>query len=171
MTNDQVLDFIIDEFEGTKFVDHPDDRGGPTKFGITKKTLSGWRGRSVRTNDIHELTKKEAKAIYLDRYVVPVRGGDFQSGLLRLAVVDYAVHSGTRRAIKAIQEIVKTSPDGVMGPITFEAVKGYGENKLFTKLMAERFVFLAKLVSRDATQATFIYGWAKRLAMILERSA
>ena len=35
------------------YVDHPDDRGGPTNYGITQKTLSDFLG--------HEATKEEVQ--------------------------------------------------------------------------------------------------------------
>ena len=167
MDLDKDLDFIIQNFEGSEFVDHPDDRGGPTKFGITKKALSGFLGRSVSTNEIHELTLTLARKVYVDRYAKPVRANDLQSPR-RLAGVDYAIHSGPVKAIKAIQEIVKVAPDGILGPVTWAAIQKNDPRGLCAKLMGERLVFLTRLVSRDRTQAEFIYGWGKRLAKILE---
>ena len=171
MTTDEALDFIITNFEGTTFVDHPDDRGGPTKFGITKKSLSRARGVAVMTNDIHELTRVEAKTIYAADYVTPVRGQDISYGPLRLAAIDYAIHSGPRTAVKAIQEIVGVATDGIMGPITWGAITKHDQRGLFVRLMAQRLTFLTRLVSRDATQVSFVYGWGKRLAKILDVAA
>ena len=170
-TVDEILDFVIDRFEGTKFVNHPDDRGGPTKFGITKRTLSRARGETVKSNDIYTLTRKEAKRIYINSYVDPVRGGDLEYGPLRLAVIDYAIHSGTKRAIKAIQESVSVMPDGILGPVTWHAIGRFDERSLFLKVMAHRTIFLTRLVARDTRQTVFIFGWGKRLARILESGA
>lgn len=171
MSTNKVLDFIIDNFEGTKFVDHPDDRGGPTKFGITKKTLSRARGRAVTTNEMHLLTRDEAKEVYVESYVNPVRGDDLRYGPLRLAAIDYAIHSGPKRAAKAIQEIVGVPLDGIIGPVTWGAIQDYKSRSLFVNLMAHRLTFLTRLVSRDHSQVSFVYGWGKRLAKILEVSA
>ena len=171
MSTNEVLDFIIDNFEGTRFVDHPDDRGGPTKFGITKKALSRAKGKAVRTNDIHTLTREEAKAIYADAYANPVRANELSYGPLRLAAIDYAIHSGPKRAVKAIQEIVGVLPDGIIGPVTWAAIQGCESRSLFVRLMSHRLTFLTRLVSRDHSQVTFVYGWGKRLAKILEVSA
>lgn len=170
-TVDRTLDFVIDNFEGTKFVDHPDDKGGPTRFGITKKSLSRVRGASVLNNDIHKLTRVEAKAIYVRNYVEPVWGGKISYGPLRLAVVDWSIHSGPKRVVKAIQEIVDVSTDGIMGPVTWAAMATHEPRGLFLRLMAARIVFVSRLVARDRSQIAFLYGWGCRLAKILEVAA
>jgi|TARA_R110000824_G_scaffold21078_6_gene78859 lysozyme family protein len=170
-TVDKTLDFVIDNFEGTKFVDHPDDRGGPTKFGITKKALSKMRGRAVRNDDIHKLTRVEAKSIYVSDYVEPVWAGKMSYGPLRLAVVDWSIHSGAKRVVKAIQEIVEVTTDGIMGPITWAAISGHEPRSMFLRVMAARTVFLSRLVARDNSQVVFLYGWGRRLAKILESAA
>jgi lysozyme family protein len=171
MSTDEVLDFIITNFEGTKFINRSDDHGGPTKFGITKQSLSRARGVSVRGNDIHKLTRKEAKAIYIASFVKPVRGDEFAYGPLKLAVIDYAIHSGTKLAIKAIQESVNVMPDGVMGSLTWAAIENHKTRSLFLRLMAHRTMFLTRSIARDARQSVFAYAWGKRLARILESGA
>jgi lysozyme family protein len=50
------------------FVDHPADRGGPTKFGITQKTLSRALGRQATTEDVRRLTREIAAEIYRRTY-------------------------------------------------------------------------------------------------------
>ena len=40
---DRIIDGLIVAEGG--YVDHPADRGGPTKYGITRKTLAAWRKR------------------------------------------------------------------------------------------------------------------------------
>ena len=167
--SDDVLDFIIDEFEGG-FISHPDDSGGPTKYGVTKKALSGYLNHAVRTNDIHELTKEGAKNVYRAAYVKAVRGDDIEYRPLRLAMVDYAIHSGPRRVIRALQDIVGTACDGLLGPITWKAIQDHDPHSLFVQLMAERMIFLTRIVSNDKSQVSFIKGWGKRLARILEQS-
>jgi lysozyme family protein len=70
-----------------------------------------------------------------------------------------------------MQEIVGVTTDGLMGPVTLGAVQSYDGRTLFLKLMAHRLTFLTRLVSRDTSQVSFIYGWGKRLAKILDVAA
>ena len=67
MTSDQILDDVIRR-EGS-YVHDPQDRGGPTKYGITQRTLRAWRGQAVTAEDVRQVTRDEARAIYRRRYV------------------------------------------------------------------------------------------------------
>src|SRR5690606_7789917 len=50
------------------FVNHPADKGGATKFGITRATLAAWRTRPVSVEDVQRMNREEAAAIYRKRY-------------------------------------------------------------------------------------------------------
>jgi len=95
---DTILDEIIRREGG--YVNHPDDRGGSTNFGIAAQTLGEWRklGRPASAAEVQALTKDEARALYRQQYIT---GPGFEAithpGLLHL-LVDTAVHSGPKRA-------------------------------------------------------------------------
>jgi lysozyme family protein len=61
---DTILDEIIRREGG--YVNHPADRGGPTKYGITAQTLGRWRklDRPATATEVKALTETEARAIY-----------------------------------------------------------------------------------------------------------
>ena len=50
VTAEQIINDILEREGG--FVNHPNDRGGPTNHGITQGTLEAWRGRDVTVGDI-----------------------------------------------------------------------------------------------------------------------
>ena len=56
MTTKEIIDGIIKREGG--YVDHPADRGGPTKFGITLATLEAWRGHRITAAYMKDLRKK-----------------------------------------------------------------------------------------------------------------
>lgn len=58
---DKMIDDIIRR-EG-EYVDHPNDRGGPTKYGITQKTLSQYLGYAAVKSDVQNLDIEVARAI------------------------------------------------------------------------------------------------------------
>lgn len=83
------------EHEGG-YVDHPSDPGGATKYGITIKTLGGWRKRPVTKGDVRQLSKSEASEIYRARYWNAIDGDKLQPGVDAVAL-DIAVNHGVGR--------------------------------------------------------------------------
>src|SRR5437667_223125 len=70
LTTDQIIDEIIHR-EGGVFVDLPEDRGGPTKFGVTLTTLREWKHNDALTaSDVEALGEPEARTIIRHRVVV-----------------------------------------------------------------------------------------------------
>lgn len=145
------------------YVNHPEDRGGPTNFGITLKTLADWRGTEVTELDVARLTRQEARLIYLSRYWNPVRGDDLPPGV-DLVVFDSAVHLGVPRAVRMVQRVVGTTPDGVLGQKTLAAIRAMPAESLIQRICAERLEFLRTL----GNWQTFKNGWQRRLQRLEE---
>ena len=53
------------------FVNHPADKGGATKYGITQATLGSWRGlkRNATVAEVQSLLQSEAEQIYYKNYI------------------------------------------------------------------------------------------------------
>jgi len=75
---EQAVDIVLQHEGG--FVQHPRDPGGATKFGITRETLSRAGGCPVSVEDVRELTRAEAVAIYRWLYWDVVRADDLPPG-------------------------------------------------------------------------------------------
>ena len=86
---------VILKHEGG-YVNDPDDLGGETKYGISK--------RSYPNLDIKNLTKSEAVAIYERDYYIPLKIGEFTNINLALNYMDMAVNSGKTNATKLLTE-------------------------------------------------------------------
>lgn len=157
---------IIDELirrEGG-YVNHPADRGGPTKFGITQKTLGQWRGRSVSAQEVRDLEESEARAVYAKLFVSEPKLDQVQDAALRELLIDCAVNHGPARAVKWLQTALGTPADGVIGPRTLAALAEQRAADLYKRVLAARIVFYGRLVTDDRAQAAFAAGWAARAA-------
>ena len=166
----EIIDGIIRREGG--FVDHPADRGGPTKYGVTRQTLQRWRGGPVTIGDVRGLEESEARRIY-ERLYLAAPGFDRAVGERKLLslLVDCAVQHGPRRAARWLQAAAGAAVDGVIGPRTIEAVKAAGEKVLYKRVLAARCRFYGNIVARDPSQAAFAAGWAERLAEFIEEAA
>ena len=174
-----LVDELIEREGG--FVDHPADRGGATRFGITEAVARahGYAGPMAL------LPREEAEAIYRRLYWTRPRFDQVASRSSRIAaeLFDTGANMGPgvaatflQRALTALNRNGKDypdlTPDGRVGPATlgaldrFLAIRGRerGEVVLMRALEAlqgERYLRLAE--KRPANEA-FLYGWlANRL--------
>ena len=132
-------------------VDHPDDPGGETKYGISK--------RSYPEVNIAALTLDEAKAIYRRDYWDRVRADELPEEL-RFPLFDAAVNSGVAQSIKWLQRAVGVRDDGVIGPITMVAVNSTTRYKNAANFLGQRLKHMTDLRHWDQ----FGRGWARRIA-------
>lgn len=121
------------------------DSGGPTKYGITHRTLAGHRGvAAVTADDVKKLTLTEAELIYRKSYWVQ-SGGDVLPVGLDYAAFDFGVNSGPSRAVKSLQKVLGVPQDGIVGGQTLAAVKARNVDELITAYCEERMRFLRSL--------------------------
>jgi|TARA_R110000824_G_scaffold260399_1_gene449042 lysozyme family protein len=162
MTIDKVLNDVLDREGWPKYTDHPHDRGGPTKGGITIRTLDAWRHRRCTRKELQRLQKKEALSILRRRYV-DVQGIQLLDNyLIQPQVVDNAVLSGPVLAVKDLQRAINVSDDGIIGPVTIKKIDEFGQERTNTLLVKERTIRLSRIVVNDDTQLVFLVGWLKR---------
>lgn len=141
------------------YVNHPRDPGGATNHGVTQATLNAWRkAKGLGKQDVKVLTKKDASSIFVHNYLRPVWFDQLPAGL-DYAMADYSVNSGPARAIKALQRIVKTKVDGVLGVNSMAAINQRNAAGLITLLCEERFAFMKRLKHWP----TFKGGWTTRV--------
>lgn len=88
-------------FEGG-YVNDPDDPGGETNFGISK--------RAFPKEDIRNMTPARASEIYLNKYWIPIHGDDLPDKL-DLCVMNCAVNSGVGTALKLLKAMSDSDPD------------------------------------------------------------
>jgi lysozyme family protein len=134
-------------------------------MGITRKTLSAWRGEPASREDVMMLERHEASRIYREKFWMAMAGDDLPDGL-DLVLFDDGVLSGPRTAIRDLQRALHITVDGVMGQDTLAALAARPVTDTIALLQAER---LARLKSLPHF-ALFGRGWSRRLQRI-ERQA
>jgi len=166
MIDEAAIQFAVDgviQREGG-FVDHPSDRGGPTKYGITKATLERVRGRPVSVEEVRNLTRAEAEQIYKDIYIRRPGLNHIEDQGLFLLLFDSAVQHGSRTAVRFLQEVLGVPADGIIGPVTLHALHGRDLSMVYRAVLRERMLFYGRIISRNPSQAVFAAGWMSRLA-------
>ena len=170
------FNYVIDKLlkiEGG-YVDHPNDRGGATNWGITIGTLSAWRGKKVTKDDVKKLTQDEAKKIYKKNYWDAINLDSIISVLVAELVFDQSVNRGPKTAAKNLQESankllkVKLVEDGVIGPKSISAINSLPEVSLAVEFFKDAQLDYATIVQKNTSQASFIRGWTNRTHALLD---
>lgn len=141
------------------YVNHPADTGGATNFGITQKTYGAFlAARGIAERPVKNISKTEVRAIYEQEYAQKIQFNLLPAGV-DYALLDFAVHSGVRRAAKTIQKIAGVPTDGIIGAQTLKALKQQPVEPLIEALCMERMAFLKRLKNWHA----FKRGWTTRV--------
>ena len=146
---DLIIDDILQREGG--FVDNPDDRGGPTKFGITLAALQQYhKSDKLAAADVAALSKAEAETILRNNYVDRPGFNLISDNQVRAFLVDWGVNSGPATAIKHLQILLPgCKADGVLGPDTAKIANSCDQAKLLSHLIILRLDFVHHLVKND----------------------
>ena len=180
---DECVNVVIG-FEGG-FSDHPQDRGGKTKYGITEATLNAaFSAGLVSHNNIKELSVDEAKIIYKANYWDKCKCGNLPRPL-DMCVFDAAVHHGVGTSSKFLQEAMNKIVgadilviDGIIGPMTLGVIEGWltrykNDCSFPIVFICDRFIdrrlkFCSNIVANDGSQLKFLHGWLNRVLKLKE---
>lgn len=175
-----IINGVIEREGG--FIDHPDDRGGATCWGITEAVArsAGYQG------PMETLPRQVAYNIYLDRYVNRPGFSNISniSEIIAEELVDTGVNMGVQVAGKFLQRALNVANragrdyrdiavDGQVGPATYEALRSFikargkdGELVMLTmlnSLQGARYIELCELREQNES---FVYGWFRHRVTI-----
>lgn len=164
---ERMIDDILRREGG--FVNHPNDRGGPTRFGITLRTLGKWRRTGVDAEDVRNLGIEEAEAIYRANYFTGPKIHLLPERLQPL-MFDMSINHGPATAVKLLQRTLNDagfgcSVDGGIGEETVRCAKAAEAalaQQLVNRLVEQRVALYRAIVAGDASQKVFLAGWMNR---------
>jgi lysozyme family protein len=173
---DTLITKVIDR-EGRAYENVANDRGGPTKFGITLGRLRTEWGRHCTADHVRNLTEEQARKIYRDAYFVRPRIDQLPEQIVEF-VFDSYVTSGTW-GIKFVQRVLADvgfdmPEDGVVSAEVVDAAEkaqaAMGRDFL-RALIVERANFFGRIVANDGSQGKFLRGWINQRAAKFWESA
>lgn len=175
MSVPKIIDAAIEREGGSKFTDHPSDKGGPTRWGITEKVARahGYAG------DMRDLPRGFAVAVYTKTYVNgPGFGKVLEvSELIGEELVDTGINMGPglpgpwlQRILNVLNQQQRTFPDlvvdGDIGPATISALRTVikqrgadGVTVILRMLNGFQVVRYIELAEGREKNEDFLYGW------------
>ena len=149
------------QFEGG-YVNHSEDKGGPTNKGVTLATYRDYCGHEKTIKDLQNMSFGTWQNIMKDLYWDKCRADEIQNQSLAEIIVDWCVNSGLI-GIRKVQEVAGVRPDGIVGPKTLSAINGADAEQLFDRIWKARQQFYINLVKKNPRQQVFMNGWMNRL--------
>jgi lysozyme family protein len=154
---DDAIAFVLEQEGG--LTDDPNDPGGVTKFGISKKAYPNL--------DIRNLTVAEAMDIYKRDYWAPCKCDELPREFA-ISLFDCAVNQGTQTAICIMQRALKVKDDGIIGPKTLAAAHA-AQPRAMRLALAERLAAYARLMAAKPNLLVFAINWSFRVLSLAKR--
>lgn len=163
------IDFLL-KWEGG-YVDHPNDKGGPTNRGITVPVLKvAYAQGVVKHCDIKALTKEEAMAIYKKNYWNR-HGWNELAWPVCAATLDISVNHGARGWALIVQRACNKLGaglvvDGKYGAKSKAALWSLAKKEpkgLALAICEMKQDYYNRIVAADESQKVFLKGWTNRV--------
>ena len=140
------------------YVNHPDDPGGETNLGVTKRVYSNWTSENdLAVKDMKDITVDDVSPIYKLSYWQKAKCDQLPIGV-DYVIFDMSVNHGVSRAAKFLQGVVGAEKDGIIGSKTLAMVNDMDKSDMIEALCLEREDFYRNL----NTFSTFGKGWLNR---------
>jgi lysozyme family protein len=168
---------VILQHEGG-YVNHPNDPGGATNFGVSLRFLAehpelgDFDGDGdVDVEDIRNMTEADAQKVYRVMWWDKYGYGRIIDQTIATKVMDLSVNMGAKRAHILLQTALnnafglKLTVDGVLGPASFSVINSCTddtEQTLLTAYCNEAFGFYQRLIAKNPKFKAFEKGWKKR---------
>ena len=144
------------------YVNHPNDPGGETNWGVTKAVARDFG----YTGSMRDLPRDTAKRIYRVKYWDAVKADEMPAAV-RYPLFDAAVNSGVGQAARWLQRALGVADDGKIGAITIAKAKQSDGVAVASAMIGQRLQFMTNL----STWPAFGKGWARRIASLMQEAA
>lgn len=178
---------IILKHEGG-FVNHANDPGGATNYGISIRFLRGIpiidadfdKDGDVDIEDIKNMTPEQAGKLYKKYFWDVNKYQNINDDTIATKIFDMTVNMGAKRSHIIVQTALnkcfgtKLTIDGVLGPATMSiinAIEDDNEQIALTSICEEQFAFYLRLVEQKPELKVFINGWKRRAFSLSKANA
>ena len=150
------------------YVNDPDDPGGETKFGISK--------RSYPNLEIETLTLKDAKKIYYNDFWLKQKCDQLEENIA-IELFDTSVNMGNGQGAKIFQKALNLTNrnqkdyhnikvDGGIGPKTLKAYEANkNERRLYNVMNILQGAFYVDIMERNEVAEKYV-GWFDRVTVV-----
>ncbi len=169
---DDAIEPIIEQEGG--YTNHPNDRGGPTKWGITLNFYQNNVNPNATKEVIKNLDKGTAKELYKDNFWQPegfvvdeLSLGDLPVPIGEV-ILSYSINMGQKTGHTLLQKGINNlgyniSEDGWLGPNTIEKAENCDPMDLLKAISIKAATRYNEIILSNRSQKVFLEGWMRRI--------
>ena len=155
------FEIMIANEGGYKLTNNPNDRGGVTYAGISRKFWLSWQGWAFIDRDDIPPTQL-VRDFYKTNFWDVIRGDELTDNRIASSIFNFAVNTGVKVAVKLAQIVVGVTPDGSLGEKTLAALNASSASTFSSNYTLAKVARYRDIVKRDPTQKVFLLGWINR---------
>jgi lysozyme family protein len=149
------------------FVNDPDDAGGATNMGVTVSTFRQWNHEETENmqtsiDELKAMSPDEAAEICKKEYWDEWQADEIENQSVAEELVEWAWGSG-KWGIIIPQRALRLTADGIVGPMTINAVNNADQEAFFNLVRDLKIKFLDNLVDNHPEDQKFLTGWLNRI--------
>jgi lysozyme family protein len=166
--NNRFLDIyrIVMEYEGG-YVNHPNDPGGETYKGISRRAHPNWKGWQL-IDQKKPVPEQLVQEFYYNNYWLRLRSDEMPYPVGEY-LFDFGVNAGISRAVITVQRALNIKADGVLGPVTIGAIQKQDPQKLMYELLKDRVGYYTTITMQNSRFQVFFLGWIRRTIEVFDR--
>jgi len=155
------------------YTNDPDDPGGETFKGISRKMNSKWEGWTTidilkrqsgfpanadRDADLRE----QVGMFYLNNFWNKMKGDEIESQEKAESIFDFAVNAGIGTSSALAQMVVGVKADGVIGSDSLKAINSFDPEHFLAAFTVAKIARYVNIVKKRPTSRKYFYGWVIR---------
>lgn len=160
------------------YVDHPNDRGGATKFGISYSFVKDTGDvEFFDMNGDYQIDKRDIQLLTFDKAVEAYKRyfwdvfslDEIEDNEKAFLVFDAAVNHGIKGSTKLTQKALNDCGfslvvDGVYGRKTKAALQACSKTEFINAFQEKRIALYKAIVDKNPSQSVFLTGWLNRVS-------
>ncbi len=167
----QALQLVLQNEGG--YVNDPNDPGGETYKGVSRKMNSNWIGWTLidlqkkQPNFSANLANNtelnaEIEQFYKVGYWDTVKGADITEQRVANCIFDFGVNAGVGTSVILAQKVTGVNEDGVMSPDSVSAVNNMDPDQFIAYFTLAKIARFINIVERRPLSKKYFYGWIRR---------
>jgi len=169
---------FIEAYESTMkaeggYINDPDDPGGETYKGVSRKYHSKWNGwvtidllkqqpNFPKNLDEDGDLQKKIEGFYEVNYWDKLQGDSIEDQDVAESIFDFGVNGGTKTSAKLAQMSVQAKPDGVIGPKTLKKLNAEDKKTFLALFALAKIGRYVNICEKNSTSRKYFYGWIRR---------